>query len=381
MGTILAITLGRIAFGYQVQTVASLGPDLVAAFAIDLATLGTLMGLYLLPGVLAALPTGFLARVWGDRNVVATGLALMMLGSLLAAAASGPAMLGAGRVLSGAGAVALTVLQGKIVADRTTGPMFVHAMGLLIGAYPIGIGLAQISQSRAAHAGGWQAAFLLGAMLGALALIMFLATWKPRAAPDLRRAMSWPSRRECLLVVLSSLIWTAYNAGYFNFLAYMPTYLAAHGHPVWLADVTISLATWGNLPAILLGGALATRFGPDRVFLVGATLSVVAITGVYFADWPLVWGLLFGTLASVHAGIIVAMGTLSARPENRAVAMGLFYTTYYLGGAIVPALCGHAADFVGDPSGAFLCAGVLSSLAIPLYFVQRRAARAVKSLT
>ena len=49
MGTILAVILGRIAFGYQVQTVASLGPNLIGAFSIDLATLGTLMALYLLP--------------------------------------------------------------------------------------------------------------------------------------------------------------------------------------------------------------------------------------------------------------------------------------------------------------------------------------------
>ena len=374
MGTILAATLGRVAFGFQVQTVASLGPELVKAFSLDLASLGTLMGLYLLPGIAAAIPAGFLARVWGDRNVVATGFLLMTLGCLLSAIASTPAVLGAGRVLAGSGAVALTVLQGKIVADRVQGQRFVHAMGLLVGAFPVGVGLAQISQARSAQVWGWPAAFVLGAGLSAAALVLLLATWKQRAIADHRRAISWPSRHECVLVVLSGLIWTAYNAGYFNFLAYMPTYVAVHGHPVWVADVTIAVATWGNLPAILLGGALATRFGPDRVFLFGAVLSVVAVTGVYFADWPLAWGVLFGTLASVHAGIIVAVGTLSARPENRAVGMALFYTTYYAGGAVIPALCGRAADAAGDPAGAFLCAGVLSALTIPTYFLQKRAA-------
>jgi predicted MFS family arabinose efflux permease len=374
MGTILAVILGRIAFGYQVQTVASLGPDLIGAFSIDLATLGTLMALYMLPGTVTALPYGFLARFIGDRNVIAAGLALMTVGSLVSADAAGPFLLGVGRVIAGAGAVALTVLQGKILADRTEGTRFVHAMSVLVGAFPVGVGLAQLTQVRAAHWGGWSVAFLLGAGLAAIALVVFLATWSPRAAPDLRRGMSWPSRRECILVVLSGLIWTAYNAGYFNFLAYMPTYLARHGHPSWVADVTISMATWGNLPSIVAGGFLATRFGPDRVFVAGSVLCVVAVTGVYFADWPLLWGLMFGTLASIHAGVIVAKGTLSARPENRAVGMGLFYTTYYFGGAIVHALCGRAADAVGDPSGAFLCAGLLASLSIPIYFVHKRVA-------
>jgi MFS family permease len=377
MGTLIAVIIGRIAFGYQVQTVATLGPDLVAAFSIDLSALGVLMGLYLLPGIATALPCGFLARFWGDRNVVASGFALMTLGSLVSAAAAGPTMLGAGRVLAGAGAVALTVLQGKIVADRTTGPKFVLAMSFLVGAFPIGIGLAQLTQARAAQLGGWPLAFLLGAGLAALALVSFLATWTPRAPADLRRGLSWPSRRECLLVILAGLIWTAYNAGYFNFLAYMPTYLVHHGHPTWVADVTISVASWGNLPSILLGGALAARFGPDRVFVAGAILMVISVAGVYFADWPLLWGAMFGTLASLHAGVIVAKGTLSARPENRAVGMALFYTTYYVGGAIIPSLCGRAADAAGDPSGAFLCAGSLSALAIPMYFIHRRASRGV----
>ena len=323
---------------------------------------------------MSALLYGFLARFFGDRNVIAAGLGLMALGSLVSADAAGAAMLGLGRVIAGAGAVALTVLQGKILADRTEGTRFVHAMSVLVGAFPIGVGLAQLTQVRAAHWGGWPVAFVLGAGLAAIALVLFLATWSPRAAPDLRRGLSWPSRRECLLVVLSGLTFTAYNAGYFNFLAYMPTYLARHGHPAWVADVTIAMATWGNLPAIVAGSLLAARFGPDRVFVAGSILGVIAVTGMFFADWPLLWGLVFGTLASIHAGVIVAKGTLSARPENRAVGMGLFYTTYYFGGAIVPALCGRAADALGDPSGAFLCAGLLASLAIPIYFVHRHVA-------
>jgi MFS family permease len=379
MGTLIALTLARIAFGYQVQTVASLGPDLVGAFHIALATLGTLMGLYLLPGVVTAIPYGFLGRRFSECHVVAGGLLLMTGGSLCCAIASGPVGIGAGRALGGAGAVALTVLQGKITADRFAGARFVNAMGLLVGAFPMGIGLAQLTQGRLAHALGWPAAFVAGAVVSVAALLVLVATWR-EADAGRSRALRWPGRHECLLVIVAGLIWTFYNAGYFNFLAYMPTYLVAHGHPAWEADAVLSLATWGTLPSILLGGALATRFGQHRVFLFGAVLSVIAVGGVFVLDWPLLWGFLFGTLASVHAGIIVAVGTLSARAENRAVGMALFYTTYYLGGFFIPPLCGRAADFFGDPSGAFLCAGLLSALAIPCYFLHQHLARSRRTV-
>ena len=53
--------------------------------------------------------------------------------------------------------------------------------------------------------------------------------------------------------------------------------------------------------------------------------------------WPVAWALVLGVLGSVHPGVIMAIGTLSARPENRTVGMSLFYTLYYLGGSVAPA--------------------------------------------
>jgi len=72
--------------------------------------------------------------------------------------------------------------------------------------------------------------------------------------------------------------------------------------------------------------------------------------------------------------VIMAVGTLSARPENRAVGMGLFYSMYYAGGTVAPAFCGWAADMTGGPEGALLAAAAISALAIPLYMLHRRLA-------
>lgn len=374
--TLVAMVLARIAFGYQLQTVASLGPELRAAFGIEFALLGTLMGIYLLPGVIAAMPSGFLGRRFGDRTAIVFGLWLMVVGSLVSAMAAGPTGLGAGRVISGFGAVALTVLQPKAVADRFTGKAFTIAMGILVGAFPIGIGLGQVTHGRLADNFGWQWAFVAGAVLAAISAIVCRLCWTNIAVGNTSRAMNWPSRREVGLLVLSGLIWTAFNAAYFNFLGYLPSVMVARGHPGWMTDLVIGMATWGNLPTMLLGGAVAARFGAVPVFIIGTLLLVVAVGGMGVVDWPLIWGLLFGTFAAMHAGIIVGWGALSARPENRAVGLGIFYTTYYLGGTIVPALCGKAADLVGDPSGAFFCAAAISSLALPFWWLHRRLSQA-----
>lgn len=373
-GVVAAISLARLAFGFQFQALASVGPELVAAFRLDYATLGTLIGLYMAPGILVALPGGLLGRRYGERVVVGGGLLLMMFGSLVSGFATAPAGIGAGRALAGAGAVALVVMQGKMVSDRFEGRTFLTVMGLLVGAFPVGVGLAGLLHGPIVAAGGWPGMFLAGAAVAGASALLFLAT---AGSPVRGAGSAWalPSRRESALVVVAGLVWTAYNAGYYGFLSYLPSLMAVRGHPAGEAALVLLVATWANLPATLAGGALAGRIGNWPVFLVGTLAGVLAVAGPALADWPLVWGVLFGTVASLHAGVIVAVGTLSARPENRAVGMGLFYTTYYAGGALLPALCGAAADWAGDPSGALLAAAALAALALPIYLLHQWLAR------
>jgi MFS family permease len=128
------------------------------------------------------------------------------------------------------------------------------------------------------------------------------------------------------------------------------------------------------VPATMIGGTLAARFGAFRIFLLGTLALVVGISGTALLDWPIPLAVVVGIIGSFHPGVIMAVGTLSARPENRAIGMGLFYSMYYAGGAVIPALCGWAADLYGGPEGALLAAGAVSALAIPMYLLHRKLA-------
>ena len=374
---VAAVSLARVAFGYQFQTLASLGPELLARFGLGYASLGGLIGLYMAPGILVALPGGLLGRRHGEGAVVGGGIALMGLGSLVSGLAEGAGQVGAGRVLAGCGAVLLVVMQGKMVSDRFHGRAFMPVMGLVMGAFPVGVGLVELTHGPLVRAFGWPGLFLCGTAIAVLALLLFLLGCERTEVPA-GSAWALPSPRECGLVMVAGVIWTAYNAGYYGFLSYMPSYLAVRGHSPGLLALVLTVATWTNLPSMVLGGALAARFGNAPVVYAGTIAGIVAVAGPAVLDWPLVWGVLFGTAASLHAGVIIGIGTLSARPENRAVGMGLFYTLYYAGGALLPVLCGRAADLAGDPAGALVAAATLSGVAIPAYrlhgFLARRAA-------
>ena len=305
---VAAISLARVAFGYQFQSLASLGPELLQRFGLGYAQLGTLIGLYMAPGILVALPGGLLGRRFGERLVVGGGLLLMLLGSLACALAGGPAGIGAGRALAGSGAVMLIVMQGKMLSDRFAGRSFMPVMGMVVGAFPVGVGLVELTHGPVVRLLGWPGLFIVGAGTAALSLLLFVLGAEPARPTANGSAWALPSRRECELVAVAGVIWTAYNAGYYGFLSYMPSFLAVRGHDPGLLALVLLVATWCNLPATVLGGALAARYGDRPVFLVGTLAGILAVAGPAVLDWPLLWGLLFGTVASLHAGVIVALG-------------------------------------------------------------------------
>ena len=67
----------RLTLAYQFQSVAAVSPLLIDAWAIGYAELGLLVSLYMLPGVVIALPGGLIGGRFGDRATVVAGLALM----------------------------------------------------------------------------------------------------------------------------------------------------------------------------------------------------------------------------------------------------------------------------------------------------------------
>jgi MFS family permease len=376
-----ALTLARIAFGYQFQTVATLATNLVQRFGLSYAQLGSLIGAYMLLGVFVALPLGLLGRRFGDRVVLGTGLALMTAGSCISAWADLPAWIGGGRTVAGVGAVAMTVLQGKVIADWFTGARFMIGISVSVCGFPIGIGLAQLVLPPVLDGLGLRAAFLTDAVPAGLALVLFLASYRePPHDARVPRKFSLPSLHECLLLVVAGSIWTVYTAGFSAFLSYLPASLSFRAYGAAAIAVAVTVAAWGNVPGTLAGGSLAARFGGFNIFLIGTLSLVVGMVGSALTGWPVAWALLLGVGGSIQPGVIMAVGTLSARPQNRAVGMGLFYSIYYLGGTFAPALCGMVADYAARPEGGLLAAAAMSALAIPLYMVHRSLASHEKML-
>lgn len=141
-GEVGVLALARVSMGAQLQVVGGLGPLLIGSLAADWTALGALIGAYSLAGVFVALPAGWLLARLGDRIVLLSGLGLMALGGLLLALAPGYGLALLARLVAGTGGALLTIAGAKMVLDRFSGSAVAFAMGLMLMAWPFGIGLA-----------------------------------------------------------------------------------------------------------------------------------------------------------------------------------------------------------------------------------------------
>jgi predicted MFS family arabinose efflux permease len=371
--------VARTAMALQFQTVASTGPFLIEALAIDFASLGALIGLYMLPGVVIALPGGMLGQRFGAKHVVLVGLALMAIGGTLMGMSASFAMAAAGRVISGTGAVLVTVLVSKMVTDWFAGREIVTAMSIAIVSWPFGLAIGLVTYGWLAVTTGWSAVMYIGAVAALVAFALVLLIYRdPPDAPaastgGFRLGLTW---REWLLVLIAGAIWGLFNVAYIVLISFAPDLFTARGYSLPEASGIVSIIGWMLIPSIPLVGSLVERFGRPNAFMIGGcAVAAAAASALPFVNAPLI-ALGFLVLAiGVPAGLIMALPAQVLRPNSRSGGMGVFFTCYYVAMAFMPGAAGLARDLSGSAAAPALFAAamlLLCVLALMLFHAAKR---------
>jgi predicted MFS family arabinose efflux permease len=254
---ILAVLfVARTGLGLQFQTVGSVSEEIAADLGLNFTPVGTLIGLFMLPGLILSLPAGYVGRFASDRAVVCFGLGCLALGGVLVALGTGFAMAATGRLMCGAGFVFSTVFFSKMIVDWFGGKEIATAMGVLVMSWPLAIAVGQIAHGWLAKTFNWQMAFWASSafcMLGLLLVLLFYRA-PPDAPPAASGQDSRPSGREFFLVSLASIVWAALNAAYIVYLSFAPPVLQQSGLSALEAAAVASLASWAMLVSIPLAG-------------------------------------------------------------------------------------------------------------------------------
>lgn len=372
---LVLLFLARVGMGLQFQTLASVGDELGVAFGLDYAEVGLLIGIFMAPGLVLALPAGFAGQFFSDRALAVAGMLALGLGGIISGSASESWTVGLGRVVAGAGFLLGTLYFTKMVTEWFVGREIATAMSVLVMSWPFGIAMGQIGHVWLAEAYGWRVPFHMASiycLVFAIGVCFFYRApdeGKPRKALNNFKL----SPREWRLIICAGIAWGVFNAGYVVYLSFGPQLLQAQGHSPLSAAGIISVASWLMIGSGALCGQVADRYRNRNVILVacmsGAVISL-ALLGLSENSLPA--SILFGLVGMAPAGVIMALAGEALRPETRAFGMGVFFTIYHAIVMTAPPGAGALLDATGIAAAPIILSMTLFAIVVPATLLYRR---------
>lgn len=322
---------------------------------------------YLGVQVVAMLITGAFSARFGAKRTVVTGLALIVVATVLCALAGSITELVALRAVWGLGnalfiATALSVIVGAASGGQQAAILLYEAaLGLGLSTGPLlGAMLGHLS---------WRGPFAGTALLMGIALIL-AAGFLPADATD--RTQRTPVKILDPLRALrhSGLLRTSvgsalYTAAFFVVLAWSPFVLEYGAIAIGLV-----FFGWGLCVAaagVLLAPRAAARFGETGGTVLAVLLYAGLLTLMTVDSKPVIIAAII--LSGVASGLLNTLFTgaaMSISSAPRPVASAGYNFCRWLGGAVAATLVGHVAGWFGSVQAPFAVSAVLCLLAAGL---------------
>ncbi len=300
---------------------------------------GLAIGIYGLSQAALQIPFGFLSDQFGRKKIIAIGLVLFILGSLLSGFAVDIYMLILGRFLQGCGAIAGALLA--LVSDLTRVEQRAKAMAIVGISIAGAFGLSLVVGPLVANSIGLSGIFFLTAALGCLALLILFVQIP---TPDIMSVnLDASVQRGTLGIVLGNFsLWKA-NSSVFvlhyllvSLFTALPVVLMNAG-VTDIADHSLHylVSLLFSLIFVLPFLWLSEQLRPNRgVFAVMVSLCIVSFyligdMGSYW--WIIVGATLFFVSFNFLEVTLPAQLSRIAGAGTRGSAMGVYTTCQFLG--------------------------------------------------
>jgi MFS family permease len=375
---ILAVLFfARFTMAFQFQSIGALSPLIIDTYSADFSDIGLLVGLYLAPGVVIAIPGSAIAVRFGDKRVVALGMVMMLAGGGLTTLVTDWNVLVGSRLLAGAGGVILNVVMTKMLVDWFAGKEISTAMAIFINSWPVGIAAALLTLPLIAASGdltlAWWAvtAVILAGLV--LLLLFYRSPMGATTAPSLRIA-----QLPVYALVLASTIWALYNAALAMVFSFGPALLKDQGWTLAAAGSVISAFMVVFSVAVPLGGILADKTGRANA-IITVSLAAFAVLMPLVPILPpfavAVVFLIVGGLFALAAGPIMTLPSSILPPASRTFGMGVFFSIYYVVMMVAPRVAGQLADWTGNAGIALIAGAGMAAFCILVLFLFANARR------
>jgi DHA1 family bicyclomycin/chloramphenicol resistance-like MFS transporter len=326
------------------------------AFHTDYRTVQFAISLFLLANALGLLFLGGLSDLIGRRPALLLGIAVLVIGAIVSAAAVSIAMLNVGRVLQGLGTAAGVVVGQAIIRDRydrTRTASMVGYISLGLGAAPM---LSPLVGGLVDDIFGWRMIFVLLAAIGCLvgtATYAFLPETRHHYARAERPTLAGVASLAAIPAFWAfALINACSNAVFFGFLggsAFAARFIFdMSGTAYGLYFILVNL---GYSSAAFLTARYARRTGLSFMILTGCVVALLATAGMSVAlaaNWLHPLTVFVPMLAINIANGLMQPNAIAAvasvRPDLAGTASGLGGALQIGAGSAVTVAVGAALD-------------------------------------
>lgn len=373
--------------------IAAVGPLIQRDFGLDDTQLGFIGSMFVVAYMVASPFTGVIGDRWPRRFLVAGGVLVWSLATILSGLATSYHHLLLARSVIGVGEAGFGVVSPTLISDLFSREARGRMLAFFYVAIPVGSALGFLLGGYVGQHHGWRAAFFLAGAPGiALGLLAFRMAEPPRGAGDgvsaaQEHRFEWGSTRT--LIANRSFAYTTLGMAAMTFalggMAYwMPTFLTRlRGVPLDRANalfggITVAAGLVGTFAGGWLGDALLRR--TDRAYLlvsgVGMLVGVPAAYVGLTSSTPTVY-----LPAIFVAEVMVFLNTGPANavlvsvvlPEIRATAIALsIFAFHLLGDVPSPILIGRVSDWTGSLETALLLCTAAMALSGALYLLGAR---------
>ncbi len=340
---LLALTLSAFAIGTTEFVIVGLIPTMAADLNVSLPSAGLLVSLYALGVAVGAPVLTALTGKWNRKLVLLTIMSLFVVGNLLAWQAPGYNTLIAARILTGLAhgvffSIGSTIATGLVAKEKAASAIAIMFTGLtvaLVTGVPLGTYIGQTF--------GWQATFLIVALLGLIALIgsalLVPNNLKQPPATKLSAQLKVLTQPRLLLVYAITALGYGGTFTAFTFLA--PILENVSGFDS--SAISLIMLVYGVSVAVgnIWGGKMADKMGPIKALtVIFSGLAAVLVVFNFTAVNPyasvatiLIWGAFaFGNVPGLQVYVVKLAEKYT--PDAVDVASGLNIAAFNVGIAL-----------------------------------------------
>ena len=361
----LVIFLTDLVYGFFVSSF-SVYARLAGVSLLLLGAVNTIAGVIQLS---SALPAGLLSDRIGRPRLIMAGAFALILSMLGLAGFNSTPFLVSSLVLNGLAGVAVFQIGYAHLGDITSEEQRPLAFGLITTAMALGFGLGPLFGGVLVDHFGYTPAYLTGAAVGALALLVAVRTLKKTPSGKGRLSVDGLLAGVRLMIGRPNLRLVAFGNMLIGitFAGTLATFLPLYGKELHLSQAAIgsmfAVRACVSATGRIANSLLARRVG--NLYVMGAALFFIAIAtfGVGSTTSPGVVTAFLSLEGLAYGGFMVAGLTYVANhtnAENRGGAGGVYAMAQGLGASVAPWILGAIADGYGIRAVFFVTGSALS---------------------